>query len=429
MVTVLTIVAVILAVLLVFTVTRLMAARTQGAAVKAVADDLRRQLDEHDARLDESRREQTRLTAENSRLEAENRALEARAAEERTQMHDRFKLLASEVMNANSALFRDLSAEKLGDILTPFRNELDEFRKTVRDSHEQETADLRTLREAVGDLRQSNDKVSATAGDLARVLRGDTRAQGKWGEVILEHVLEKSGLDPDVYTIQATRAEDGSPLRGEGRDGLRPDVVIRYPGNRYTVIDSKMSLTAFSTMSLTDDPEARRAAAAEHLKSVNRHIEALSRKDYSACVADGSEPLGFVIMFIPVEAAYIAALRLDNQLWEKAFARNVVLVSTSQLIPLLRLIERTWSREKITKNSLDIVRRGNLMLEKFRLMVEAVEKTESAMAEASRQLAAVRSRLTDGDGNLISQAEKLRKLGVTAQKQLSRKMLDEAETD
>lgn len=427
--TVLTIVAVILAVLLVFTVTRLMAARTQGAAVKAVADGLRRQLDEHDARLDESRREQTRLTAENSRLEAENRALEARAAEERTQMHDRFKLLASEVMNANSALFRDLSAEKLGDILTPFRNELDEFRKTVRDSHEQETADLRTLREAVGDLRQSNDKVSATAGDLARVLRGDTRAQGKWGEVILEHVLEKSGLDPDVYTIQATRAEDGSPLRGEGRDGLRPDVVIRYPGNRYTVIDSKMSLTAFSTMSLTDDPEARRAAAAEHLKSVNRHIEALSRKDYSACVADGSEPLGFVIMFIPVEAAYIAALRLDNQLWEKAFARNVVLVSTSQLIPLLRLIERTWSREKITKNSLDIVRRGNLMLEKFRLMVEAVEKTESAMAEASRQLAVVRSRLTDGDGNLISQAEKLRKLGVTAQKQLSRKMLDEAETD
>ncbi len=427
--TVLTIVAVILAVLLVFTVTRLMAARTQGAAAKAVADGLRRQLDEHDARLDESRREQTRLTAENSRLEAENRALEARAAEERTQMHDRFKLLASEVMNANSALFRDLSAEKLGDILTPFRNELDEFRKTVRDSHEQETADLRTLREAVGDLRQSNDKVSATAGDLARVLRGDTRAQGKWGEVILEHVLEKSGLDPDVYTIQATSAEDGSPLRGEGRDGLRPDVVIRYPGNRYTVIDSKMSLTAFSTMSLTDDPEARRAAAAEHLKSVNRHIEALSRKDYSACVADGSEPLGFVIMFIPVEAAYIAALRLDNQLWEKAFARNVVLVSTSQLIPLLRLIERTWSREKITKNSLDIVRRGNLMLEKFRLMVEAVEKTESAMAEASRQLAAVRSRLTDGDGNLISQAEKLRKLGVTAQKQLSRKMLDEAETD
>ena len=427
--TVLTIVAVILAVLLVFTVTRLMAARTQGAAAKAVADGLRRQLDEHDARLDESRREQTRLTAENSRLEAENRALEARAAEERTQMHDRFKLLASEVMNANSALFRDLSAEKLGDILTPFRNELEEFRKTVRDSHEQETADLRTLREAVGDLRQSNDKVSATAGDLARVLRGDTRAQGKWGEVILEHVLEKSGLDPDVYTIQATRAEDGSPLRGEGRDGLRPDVVIRYPGNRYTVIDSKMSLTAFSTMSLTDDPEARRAAAAEHLKSVNRHIEALSRKDYSACVADGSEPLGFVIMFIPVEAAYIAALRLDNQLWEKAFARNVVLVSTSQLIPLLRLIERTWSREKITKNSLDIVRRGNLMLEKFRLMVEAVEKTESAMAEASRQLAAVRSRLTDGDGNLISQAEKLRKLGVTAQKQLSRKMLDEAETD
>ena len=344
-------------------------------------------------------------------------------------MHDRFKLLASEVMNANSALFRDLSAEKLGDILTPFRNELDAFRKTVRDSHEQETADLRTLREAVGDLRQSNDKVSATAGDLARVLRGDTRAQGKWGEVILEHVLEKSGLDPDVYTIQATRAEDGSPLRGEGRDSLRPDVVIRYPGNRYTVIDSKMSLTAFSTMSLTDDLEARRAAAAEHLKSVNRHIEALSRKDYSACVADGSEPLGFVIMFIPVEAAYIAALRLDNQLWEKAFARKVVLVSTSQLIPLLRLIERTWSREKITKNSLDIVRRGNLMLEKFRLMVEAVEKTESAMAEASRQLAAVRSRLTDGDGNLISQAEKLRKLGVTAQKQLSRKMLDEAETD
>ena len=157
--TVLTIVAVILAVLLVFTVTRLMAARTQGAAAKAVADGLRRQLDEHDARLDESRREQTRLTAENSRLEAENRALEARAAEERTQMHDRFQLLASEVMNANSALFRDLSAEKLGDILTPFRNELDEFRKTVRDSHEQETADLRTLREAIGDLRQSNDKV------------------------------------------------------------------------------------------------------------------------------------------------------------------------------------------------------------------------------------------------------------------------------
>lgn len=424
---VLIVVAVVLAAILVFTVMRLIGERTQAASAGAMAESLRRQVEERDKRLDESLREQTRLAAENSRLLAENRALETRAAEMQAQMHDRFRVLASEVMNANSTLFRDLSAEKLGDILTPFRNELDEFRKTVRDSHEQETADLRTLREAVGDLRQSNDKVSATAGDLARVLRGDTRAQGKWGEVILEHVLEKSGLDPDVYTIQATRADDGKALRNEDCDSLRPDVIIRYPGKRYTVIDAKMSLTAFSTMSVTDDPETRCAAAAEHLRSVNRHIEKLSRKDYSACVADDSEPLGFVIMFIPVEAAYIAALRLDNQLWEKAYARNVVLVSTSQLIPLLRLIERTWSREKITKNSLDIVRRGNLMLEKFRLMVEAVEKTENAMAEASRQLATVRSRLTEGDGNLISQAEKLRKLGVTAQKQLSRKMLDEAE--
>lgn len=415
--------------MLVVAVVRLMASRTHAAAASATVESLSRQLVEREARLDASLREQTRLAAENSRLAAENSALEARVAEERTQMHDRFKLLASEVMNANSMMFRDLSAEKLGDILTPFRNELDQFRKTVRDSHEQETADLRTLREAVGDLRQSNAKVSATADDLARVLRGDTRAQGKWGEVILEHVLEKSGLDPDVYTIQATKADDGSALRNEDRDSLRPDVVIRYPGKRYTVIDAKMSLTAFSTMSVTDDPDERRAAAAEHLRSVNRHIDKLSRKDYSSCVADGSEPLGFVIMFIPVEAAYIAAMRLDSRLWERAFARNVVLVSTSQLIPLLRLIERTWSREKIAKNSLDIVRRGNLMLEKFRLMVEAVEKTESAMAEASRQLSTVRSRLTEGDGNLISQAEKLRKLGVTAQKQLSRKMLEEAEED
>lgn len=427
--TVLIVVAASLAVMLMVAVVRLMASRTHAAAATATAESLSRQLAEREARLDASLREQTRLAAENSRLVAENSALEARAAEERTQMHDRFKLLASEVMNANSMMFRDLSAEKLGDILTPFRNELDQFRKAVRDSHEQETADLRTLREAVGDLRQSNAKVSATADDLARVLRGDTRAQGKWGEVILEHVLEKSGLDPDVYTIQATKADDGSALRNDDRDSLRPDVVIRYPGKRYTVIDAKMSLTAFSTMSVTDDPDERRAAAAEHLRSVNRHIDKLSRKDYSSCVADGSEPLGFVIMFIPVEAAYIAAMRLDSRLWERAFARNVVLVSTSQLIPLLRLIERTWSREKITKNSLDIVRRGNLMLEKFRLMVEAVEKTESAMAEASRQLSTVRSRLTEGDGNLISQAEKLRKLGVTAQKQLSRKMLEEAEED
>lgn len=427
--TVLIVVAASLAVMLVVAVVRLMASRTHAAAASATVESLSRQLVEREARLDASLREQTRLAAENSRLAAENSALEARVAEERTQMHDRFKLLASEVMNANSMMFRDLSAEKLGDILTPFRNELDQFRKTVRDSHEQETADLRTLREAVGDLRQSNAKVSATADDLARVLRGDTRAQGKWGEVILEHVLEKSGLDPDVYTIQATKADDGSALRNEDRDSLRPDVVIRYPGKRYTVIDAKMSLTAFSTMSVTDDPDERRAAAAEHLRSVNRHIDKLSRKDYSSCVADGSEPLGFVIMFIPVEAAYIAAMRLDSRLWERAFARNVVLVSTSQLIPLLRLIERTWSREKIAKNSLDIVRRGNLMLEKFRLMVEAVEKTESAMAEASRQLSTVRSRLTEGDGNLISQAEKLRKLGVTAQKQLSRKMLEEAEED
>lgn len=429
MTVILTVVAAVAVVTAVILVSALLKARAEAASARARAEALDGRISQCEAQLRQAVDEKSRLLAANSRLETESSMIRQEMTRTQEQLQDRFNVLASEIMERNSTTFRRQSVEKLNDLLMPFRNELDEFRRIVRDNHERETADLQTLREAVGDLRQSSQAVSQKADDLARVMRGDNRAQGKWGEVVLEHVLEASGLDRDVYTLQATRDSDGRAYRNDGQGALRPDVVIKYPGKRFTVIDSKMSLTAFAEYSRADDETARREAGARHLKSVMQHIDELSRKNYNRYLDSDCEPLDFVIMFIPVEAAYIAALRLDSDLWEKAYAKHVVLVSASQLIPLLRLIERAWNREKITRNTLDIVERGRLMLSKFVLMAESVEKTEAALREVGKQFAQIKSRLFEGDGNLISQARKLERLGLQAQKRLPKSMVSRAEHD
>lgn len=428
MATVLIIVAAALAVFAALLLRRQGRLTADMASAKAQLEIMNGMARDSETALQQAREENRRLTVEKSRLETENTMIRQQTARDQQQLQDRFNVLANEILERNSATFRNQSVEKIHDVLQPFRDELDSLRRTVRETHERETADLNTLNQAVGDLRRSNEAVSRKADDLTRVMRGDNRAQGNWGEVILEHVLEASGLDRDVYTVQATRDSDGRTY-SNGAGSLRPDVIVKYPGKRYTVIDSKMSLTAFTEFSRAEDAAARKDAGARHLRSIMTHIDELSRKNYTQYIDSDCEPLDFVIMFIPVEAAYIAAMRLDDRLWEKAYAKHVVLVSTSQLIPLLRLIERAWSREKINRNTLDIVERGKLMLNKFMLMVDSVQKTEKALRDVDKSLAEVRQRLFEGDGNLISQARKLEKLGVQAQRQLPDSLLRRADTD
>lgn len=339
---------------------------------------------------------------------------------------ERFRDMASEIFTAQSDRLRTANEKRLSEILAPLSENIRDFRKAVNDSYSAEARERFALDGRIRELVEANKVASREARGLATALRGSNQAQGDWGETVLENILEKSGLRKgEEYVVQATVGASGETLRRDDGKLLRPDVVINYPDGRSVVVDSKVSLTAFLDMSNADSPEARTAAASRHVESVRRHIDELAAKDYQKYV--GERRTDFVLMFIPNEAAYMAAMQADSGLWERACAKCVLIVSPTLIISALRLIEQLWNRDRQTRNAIEIADAAGKMYDKFAGFVDDmaridknIEATRTAMAEAMKKL-------STGTGNLVSRAEKLRELGAKASKQLRR--LDSAATD
>lgn len=339
---------------------------------------------------------------------------------------ERFRDMASEIFTAQSDRLRTANEKRLSEILAPLSENIRDFRKAVNESYSAEARERFALDGRIRELVEANKVASREARGLATALRGSNQAQGNWGETVLENILEKSGLRKgEEYVVQATVGASGETLRRDDGKLLRPDVVINYPDGRSVVVDSKVSLTAFLDMSNADSPEARTAAASRHVESVRRHIDELAAKDYQKYV--GERRTDFVLMFIPNEAAYMAAMQADSGLWERACAKCVLIVSPTLIISALRLIEQLWNRDRQTRNAIEIADAAGKMYDKFAGFVDDmaridknIEATRTAMAEAMKKL-------STGTGNLVSRAEKLRELGAKASKQLRR--LDSAVTD
>ena len=382
-------------------------------------------LAEVQAQLDFSNREREKLNREKGDLQARNQMLSENMEVQkqevqriRQEMNNEFKVLANEILQEKSKSFSEMNHERLAEILNPLKERLEGFKKTVEETYNNEARERFSLKEQINELVERSESIGAEAKQLTHALRGDSKIQGDWGEMILESILEKSGLEKDrEYFIQETlRDEEGHTIQGSDGRKMRPDVIIRYPGgeNHQMVIDSKVSLTAYVNYVNAEDADEARLALKQHLVSVRKHIDELAGKSYQDYVGKGDH----VMMFIPNEAAYLAAMQADHALWQYAYEKKVLLLSPTNLIAALKLVADLWQRDKQTRNAIDIAEEGGKLYDKFAGFVDDMEKIGKSLNTTAMAYTDAMKKLKTGNGNLIGRVEKLKVMGVKAKKNL-----------
>jgi len=341
--------------------------------------------------------------------------------EARESLSHQFKSLANEILEEKSKRFTEQNQANLGQLLDPLKLKITEFQAKVEDVYIQEGKDRSALAEQVRQLSELNRTISQDAKNLTRALKGSSKTQGNWGELVLERVLEASGLRKgEEYDVQEshTRA-DGSRVQ--------PDVVIHLPEDRHLVVDAKVSLNAYEDYTTAEEDGERQAAAKRHLDSIRTHMKGLSEKNYQSLY--GIKSLDFVLMFVPIEPAFMLAVTQDRELFMDAWQKNVLMVSPSTLLFVVRTVAHLWRQEAQTRNAQDIAKRGAELYDKLVGFVADLESVGTRLSLARDAYEAARNKLSTGRGNVIRQAEMLRELGVKPSKKLPAQMVDGAVED
>lgn len=356
---------------------------------------------------------------------ANNQALQEKLSTQKTEMEElgkkfnlEFENIANKILETKGEKFTELNRNNLKSILEPLGQNITEFKKHVSEVYEKESKERFSLGEHVKELALLNKVISEEAHNLTRALKGESKTQGDWGQMILENILEKSGLrkDQEYFLEYQLTDENGKPLRSESENKkMRPDVVIKYPDNRNVIIDSKVSLNAFTRLVACTDSEERKVESSSHVNSIKNHIISLSTKGYD----DYDKSLDFVMMFIPSEPAYIAAMQHDNNLWNFAYEKRILLLSPTNLITSLKLIVDLWKREYQNQNALEIADRGAKLYDKFVGFVENLNGVGDHLEKAQDKYDAAFKQLSTGNDNLVLQATKLKNLGLKTKKELS----------
>lgn len=394
----------------------------------AEIDNLKKEISAHHERHNFDAKE---LAAEKAGREALKEKLEAQKtelAELTKKLNSEFENIANRILETKTEKFTDLNKKNLNAILEPLGKNIEEFRKSVNENYVRESKERFSLGERVKELASLNQQISDEARKLTRALKGEAKTQGCWGEMILETILEKSGLrkNEEYFIEQQLTDSDGNALRSDlAGKKMRPDVIIRYPDNRSVIVDSKVSLNAFTRYSDSSDPEEQKQALSEHISAVKSHIDELSRKGYD----DYDKALDFVMMFVPSEAAYIAALQGDPELWNYAYHKRILLLNPTNLITSLRLITDLWKREYHNRNAQLIAERGAKLYDKFSLFVENLKDVGRHLDKAKDSYAGSFSQLSTGKDNLILQATKLKTLGIKNKKELPEDLVNEASSN
>lgn len=336
----------------------------------------------------------------------------------------RFRNIANQVLQANSRDLQEQSQLQLSQILSPLKENIEAFKKTVTDTYNNEARERFSLQERIRELIELNNTIGQEARQLSTALRGNNKIQGDWGEMILESILEKSGLTKGrEFDVQVTTDNQGNTLRDDEGNCIRPDVVVYYPDGRCVVIDSKVSLSAYIDLVNCQDPEMAGALGRNHVTSVRRHIAELASKNYQDFVGD--RHTDFVMMFIPNEGAYIQAMQLDSHLWQDAYDSRVLIVSPTHLISALRLVEQLWRQDRMRTNVEAIATEGGNMYDKLVGFIDDMQRIEKSINQTREAYDKAVNKLSAGRGSLVKRAEKMRKLGAKVSKSLPQEMLSD----
>ena len=332
-----------------------------------------------------------------------------------------FENLANKILEEKTSKFTEQNKENLKNILMPLQDKIHLFEKKVEDTHKESIDYHAALRQQILGLREMNEQMSKETVNLTKALKGDSKMQGNWGELILERVLEKSGLEKDreYYVQQAHTADDGQRVY--------PDVVINLPDGKKMIVDSKVSLTAYEKFSNEDDEALRNIYLKEHVNSIKSHVDNLGGKNYHDLYQ--IESPDFVLLFIPIETAFAVALTEDNFLYNKAFEKNIVIVTPSTLLATLRTIDSMWTNQKQQENAYEIARQAGALYDKFEGFVADLVKVGNKIKDSKTEYDAAMNKLVEGKGNLVTSVEKLKKMGAKAKKSLPEAVLKRAESD
>lgn len=397
---------------------RSVAAETLLEHTRAKAEEVEAELKEVATKLEECRNESTALHAENARLKEQVRQQEEERKNLRSESELVFREIATSIFDEKARMMRENNRYQLGEILTPFKTDLENLKKTIHDCYTGEVSEVKSLRDTIKEMNELNTSIGREAKELTLALKGNTKVQGDWGEMLLKQLLEKSGLEEGVnYVLQATENEDGSKIKNDEGGQLRPDAIFYLPEGKNLIIDSKVSLTAYTdyvNASVEDQP----AALAAHVQSIRNHVNELASKEYPRYVKNSAD---FVMMFVYNEGAYLAALNADKDLWESAYQRHIVIISPAHLISVLKLMYQLWIRDKQTKNALKIAVETGKLYDKFANFVNDLDNVGKHIRIAFDAYEAAQSKLSKGRGNILSKVNNIKKLGVTSNKQLEDK--------
>ena len=329
-----------------------------------------------------------------------------------------FENLANKILEEKTVKFTEQNKENLKNILSPLQDRIQLFEKKVEDTHKESIDYHAALRQQILGLREMNEQMSKETINLTKALKGDSKMQGNWGELVLERVLEKSGLEKDrEYLVQQSHTtEDGNRVF--------PDVIINLPDGKKMIIDSKVTLTAYERFINEEDDNLKNQHLKEHVVSINRHVEQLGNKNYQDLYQ--MESPDFVLLFIPIESAFAVALNEDTTLYNKAFEKNIVIVTPSTLLATLRTIDSMWTNQKQQENAIEIARQAGALYDKFEGFVADLIKIGKKMDEAKIEYGNAMNKLVDGKGNLVNSVEKLKKMGAKAKKALPEAVLKRA---
>ncbi len=391
--------------------------QAQRLETRETLDDLQAERDAQQAELRALSAAHAAVTAE---LNEQQKTHEQRLADlqgARDELRAQFAELAGKIFEEREQRFAETSHERLGQLLDPLKERIQSFEKRVEESYQNEARERFSLAKELERLQQLNQRLGDEATNLTRALQGQ-KTQGNWGELILERVLEHAGLEKgrEYHTQVSLKSADG--------ERFQPDVLIQLPGDKQVVVDAKVSLTAYQALICAEDEGSRALALKQHVLSLRNHLKGLSLKDYQRL--EGLQSLDFVLLFVPIEAAFAAALQADPELFQDAYSKHIVIVSPTTLLATLRVIDSLWRQERQSQNAREIAERAGGLYDKFAAFIQDLDEIGTRLQQLDKAYLGARNKLTDGRGNLVGRAEQLKLLGARASKRLPADWLERA---